>query len=69
MRLVDYNTNETIEGYATPDLCAAAVESDSPVLAMWSDESDQWEMIDQSQVATLRACRPEPRIVAMYGLP
>jgi hypothetical protein len=69
MRLCNYETNEQIEGDASGELCHAACESETPVLGMWSDLADRWELVDESQVATLRLCRPEPRIMAMYGLP
>jgi hypothetical protein len=67
--LVNYDTNEKIEGAAARELADAACESETPVLALWSDLTERWELIDESQVATLRQCRPEPPIVAMYGLP
>jgi hypothetical protein len=69
MKLYSNDTNELVEGDASPELCSAACESEHCALGMWSDTFDQWVLIDESQVATLRQCRPEPRIVAMYGLP
>jgi len=69
MQLFNYETNEQILDNASPELCSAACDSEYPVLGMWSETTDQWELIDESQVSTLRQCRPEPRIVAMYGQP
>jgi hypothetical protein len=69
MKLCNYDTNEEIEGAASRELADAACESETPVLGLWSEIADRWELIDASHVGTLRQCRPEPRIVAMYGLP
>jgi len=69
MRLFNYDTNEQITDDASPELCSAACESETGVLGMWSESAQQWVLVDESQVATLRQCRPEPHIVPMYGLP
>lgn len=68
-RLFNYDTNEEIEGAADGRLVDAACASDRGVFGMWSESDDQWILVDESQVGTLRQCRPEPRIVPMYALP
>jgi len=69
MQLINNETLETITEDASPELRSAACDSDSPVLAWFSESRERWELLDPSQESTMRMCRPEPRIVAVYGLP